>query len=83
VLGLAVIIFYIVSNIANDQANPGQSYIEWFITAALALLMTIPTVFFFLILFAVGTLFDYISSEKNIQDVNDERVEITSLREML
>ena len=83
VLGLTVIVIFIASTIASDQANPGQNFNEWFNTAAFSLLMAILTIFFFLILFAVGALYDYISSEKNIQEVNEERVEMTSLPKML
>jgi hypothetical protein len=44
--------------------------------------MAIPIGFFFLILFAVGAFLEYLSTEKNTQEVNDERVEIISLPEM-
>ncbi len=42
---------------------------------------TLFLVFFFLVLYAVGAVLDYLSTEKTPQVVDDERVEITSLSE--
>ena len=73
--------------ITENLQNPGPHLNELFVTFALALMMLIPTFFFFLILTAMGALLDHQSadksfSEKSIQEVNDERVEITPLPKM-
>lgn len=81
IIFLAVVVFRVISN-ASDQASSGLNFNELFITFAIALLMAIPIFFFFLILYAVGAWLDYMSTEKNQQEVNDERVEITSLPQM-
>jgi hypothetical protein len=82
VAGLAVIVFLINTSIYNNQANSGQNINDLLNTFAIALLIAIPIFFFFLILYAIGALFDYISAEKNSQAANDERIEITPLPEM-
>jgi len=83
-VGLAVIVFLAVtvfypSNGPGDQASSGLNFNQLFNTFAIALLMAIPIFFFSLILYAAGTLLDYMSTEKNTQAASDERVEITSL----
>ncbi|TMD59775.1 MAG: hypothetical protein E6I91_19730 [Chloroflexi bacterium] len=78
--GLAVIIFLAVTVFyPTNQASSGLDFKELFNACAIALLMAIPIFFFSLILYAMGTLLDYVSTEKNTQEVNDERVEIISL----
>jgi TRAP-type C4-dicarboxylate transport system permease small subunit len=83
-VGLTVIVYltFFVINNAGDQASSGLDFRQLLISLALALLMAIPIGFFFLILFAVGAFLEYLSTEKNTQEVNDERVEIISLPEM-
>ena len=80
--GLAVIAYGIFSSVSSYQANSGQNFNDLLTTFAIAILIAIPIFFFFLILYAVGALLDYISAEKNTQAAKDERVEITSLPEM-
>ena len=78
--GLAVIIFLAVTVFyPNGQSSSGLDFKQLFNTLALALLMAIPVFFFSLILYAVGALLDYVSTEKNTQEVNNEHVEIISL----
>lgn len=83
-VGLAVIIYldFFVINDNGGQGGPGLNLNQLFISIAVALLMAIPVFFFSLILYAVGTLLDYVSTEKNTQEANDERVEIISLPQM-
>jgi len=86
-VGLAVIVFLAVtvfypSNGPGDQASSGLNFNQLFNTFAIALLMAIPIFFFSLILYAVGALLDYMSTEKNTQAASDEGVEITSLPDM-
>src|SRR5438128_10074828 len=73
-----IVLFHIISNVSNDQANPGPNFNELFTTFTIMLLMAIPVFFFSLSLYAVGTLLDYISTEKNREEEVDEHVEITS-----
>jgi hypothetical protein len=79
VLGLSVSVFFVISGLSNNQSGSPPDFNQLFNTFAPALLLAIPVFFFFLILYAAGALLDYLSTEKNIQEVNDERVEITSL----
>ncbi len=83
VLGLAVIVFFVINNVSNNQGNPGPgpNFNELLNILFPALLIAIPTLFFFLVLYAVGAVLDYLSTEKTPQVVDDERVEITSLSE--
>ena len=81
---LAIVFFNLIT---ENQANQGPHLNELFVTFVLALLMLIPIFFFFLILTAVSTLLDYMSgelsrAESDIQEVNDDRVEITPLPKM-
>ena len=88
--GLAVILFivissvssYVTSNVSSGQPGPGQNFNDLLTSLAIALLLAIAICFFFLVLSAVGALLDYMSTEKNPQEANDERVEITSLPKM-
>ncbi len=88
--GLAVVVFivissvssYISSNASSGQGSPGQNFDDLLIPLAIALLLAIAICFFFLVLSAVGALLDYMSTEKNPQEANDERAEITSLPKM-
>jgi|SRR6266516_2002021 len=84
VVGLAVIVYFnfFVLNNPGDQGSPGLNFNQLLNSLALALLMAIPIFFFFLILFAVGTVLDYLSTGRNPQEANDERVEIVSLPKM-
>lgn len=78
--GLAVIVFLAVTVFYDtNQSSSGLDFKQLFNALAIALLMAIPVFFFSLILYAVGALLDFVSTEKNIQEVNDERVEIISL----
>ena len=81
-LGLAFIVFFVISNIPNNQGNPGPDFNNWLNMLLPAFLIALPTIFFFLILYAVGAVLDYLSAEKATPVVDDERVEITSLSEM-
>jgi len=81
VLGLAVIAFFVISNLSNNQGNPGPDFNNWLNILLPAFLIALPTIFFFLILYAVGAVLDYLSAEKKPLVVDDERVEITSLSE--
>lgn len=84
-VGLVVIIILAVNfyNAITNDLNPGIHLNELFITFAAALLVAMPVFFFYLILSALGALLEYMSIEKKPQEeVNDERVEITSLPEM-
>lgn len=82
-VGLVVIVylnFFVISNGGGGgQGGPGPDFNQLLMSFALALLMAIPVLFFALILFAVGTVLDYMSAEKHIEEASDERVEITSL----
>lgn len=82
-LGLALIVIFVINNIPNNQGNPGAdpNFNELVNIFLPALLIALPTLFFFLILHAVGAVLDYLSAEKTPPVVDDnERVEITSLR---
>ena len=86
-VGFAVIVYlnFFVINGGGDQGAPGLNLNQLLMSTALALLMAIPVFFFALILFAVGTVLDYMSAEKHIEeasDESDEGVEITSLPQM-
>jgi len=82
-LGVAVIVFFAINNFSNNQGNPGPGldFNAWLNILEPAILIAIPTLFFFLILYAAGAVLDYLSAEKKPQVVDDERVEITSLTE--
>ena len=80
--GLAVIVFFSLSQVSSYQANPGQNFNDLLTPFALVLLLAISIFFFFLILFALGAFLEYMSTEKNLQEVNDEPVEITPLPKM-
>jgi len=82
-MGLAVIVFFVISTFSNNQGNPGPGldFNELLNILQPAVLIAIPTLFFFLILYAVGAVLDYLSAEKKPQVVDDERVEITSIPE--
>ena len=82
-MGLAVIVLFVISNLPNNQGNPGPGpdFNALFNTLLPALLIAILILFFFLILYAVGAVLDYLSTEKTPSVVDDERVEITSLSE--
>jgi hypothetical protein len=85
VLGLAFIVLFVISNISNNQGDPGSgpNFNQLVNILFPAFLIALPTLFFFLILYAAGTLLDYLSAEKKPQVLDDdERVEITSLSEM-
>ena len=77
--GLAVIVFLLISQVSSYQANSGQNFNDLLTFFAMVLLLSIAIFFFFLILSAVGAFLEYMSTEKNPQEVNDERVEIISL----
>lgn len=78
--GLVVIVFLAITVFyPTNQPSSGLDFNRLFTTLAIALLMAIPVFFFFLILYAVGALLDYVSTEKDTQEVNDEHVEIISL----
>ena len=81
VLGLTVIAFFVISNLSNNQGNPGPDFNNWLNMLLPAFLIALPTLFFFLILYAMGTVLDYLSAAKTPPLVDDERVEITSLSE--
>jgi type VI protein secretion system component VasK len=82
-MGLAVVVIFVITSLPNsNQGGPGPDTNALLTTMAIALLIAIPILFSFLILYAVGAMLDYLSSEKKPQVVDDERVEITSLSEM-
>ena len=85
VAGLGFVVFFVINNFSNDQGNPGAgpNFNELLNILLPVLLIALPTLFFFLILYAVAAVLDYLSAEKQPPVVNDdERVEITSLSEM-
>ena len=82
VVGLAIIVFFVISNLPNNQGNPGPDFNNWLNMLLPAFLIALPTIFFSLILYAVASVLDYLSAEKTPAVVDDERVEITSLSEM-
>jgi hypothetical protein len=77
-----------VLGLSGQQANGifGMLNLEWvhFIWNSWVLLFVLLLLYFFrfLILFAVGAVLDYLSTGRNPQEANDERVEIISLPEM-
>ena len=84
VVGLAFVFFFVINNFSNNQGNlgAGPNFIELLNLLLPVLLIALPTLFFSLILYAVAAVLDYLSAEKQLPAVDDDRVEITSLSEM-
>lgn len=86
-----VILFYVLNNVGNGpNSGPGLGFIIF-----VALIIAIVVFFFFIALYAIGALLNYMGTPKNIPEESvtplkvkdiveegDAQLEITSIREM-
>ncbi len=80
--GLVVIVFYIIITVSSNQGNPGQNLNDQLTSYIFGFLVAIPVLFFSLILTAAGALLEYLGTQRNPQQENDDSVEITSLSDV-
>ncbi|GAC1354100.1 MAG: hypothetical protein NVS4B11_28860 [Ktedonobacteraceae bacterium] len=89
VVGLVATVFYAVITIPAFRDQQGQNTVDYLSIILPFFLIVVPTLFFLLILYAVGVLMEYISTETKIAETkvvseedDDERLKIVPIPEM-